>query len=138
MSDSDFDRNNKYVIGLGAIKDTRALNDINNVGEVVTRRTVGNLGFIALALAGEAGEAANVVKKMWRDGVTPEKMDHLAEEMVDIVIYLCIMLDITNIDLYQAWTAKFNELNERFLLASPEKWLLDKPDRDLYEEIKRN
>lgn len=42
--------------------------------------------FLALALCGEAGELANMIKKRWRDGVdlTPE----IREEIADIRVYL--------------------------------------------------
>ncbi len=36
-----------------------------NVG---THGSADDIRFLALAMAGEAGEAANVVKKAWRDG----------------------------------------------------------------------
>jgi len=42
--------------------------------------------FLALALCGEAGELANMIKKRWRDGadLTPE----IREEIADIRVYL--------------------------------------------------
>jgi NTP pyrophosphatase (non-canonical NTP hydrolase) len=42
--------------------------------------------FLSLALCGEAGELANIIKKRWRDGVdlTEEAMDEIA----DIRVYL--------------------------------------------------
>lgn len=42
--------------------------------------------FLALALCGEAGELANMIKKRWRDGVdlTPE----IRDEIADIRVYL--------------------------------------------------
>jgi NTP pyrophosphatase (non-canonical NTP hydrolase) len=46
--------------------------------------------FLALALCGEAGELANMIKKRWRD--RPEDRDHLIseirEELADIRVYL--------------------------------------------------
>jgi NTP pyrophosphatase (non-canonical NTP hydrolase) len=42
--------------------------------------------FLALALCGEAGELANMIKKRWRDGVDLSK--EIREELADIQIYL--------------------------------------------------
>lgn len=42
--------------------------------------------FLALALCGEAGELANMIKKRWRDGV--DMSDEIREEICDIRMYL--------------------------------------------------
>jgi NTP pyrophosphatase (non-canonical NTP hydrolase) len=42
--------------------------------------------FLALALCGEAGELANMVKKRWRDGVN--LTEEIRDEIADIRIYL--------------------------------------------------
>lgn len=42
--------------------------------------------FLALALCGEAGELANMIKKRWRDGV--DLSDEIREEIADIRVYL--------------------------------------------------
>lgn len=44
--------------------------------------------FLALAFAGEAGELANKVKKLWRDGETPELIQDIRNEIADNLIYL--------------------------------------------------
>jgi NTP pyrophosphatase (non-canonical NTP hydrolase) len=42
--------------------------------------------FLALALCGEAGELANMVKKRWRDGV--DLSEEIRDEIADIRVYL--------------------------------------------------
>ncbi len=42
--------------------------------------------FLTLALCGEAGELANMIKKRWRDGV--DLADEIREEIADIRVYL--------------------------------------------------
>jgi NTP pyrophosphatase (non-canonical NTP hydrolase) len=42
--------------------------------------------FLALAICGEAGELANMVKKEWRDGV--DLREEIKEEICDIRVYL--------------------------------------------------
>ena len=45
--------------------------------------------FLALALAGEAGEIANVAKKEWRDDSTYEPS--MMKEMADVYVYLLLL-----------------------------------------------
>ena len=42
--------------------------------------------FLALALCGEAGELANMIKKRWRDGA--DLTDEIRDEIADIRVYL--------------------------------------------------
>lgn len=76
--------------------------------------TYDNLIYYALCLAGEAGEVANVVKKIWRDGDTPELRAHLEEEMVDLAIFMALTVLVGKIDFDKAWADKHEELYERW------------------------
>lgn len=76
--------------------------------------TFDNLTYYGLCLAGEAGEVANVVKKMWRDGDDAEKRQHLGEEMVDLMIFASLIIQVSGIDFDAAWKAKHEELYERW------------------------
>jgi NTP pyrophosphatase (non-canonical NTP hydrolase) len=42
--------------------------------------------FLALALCGEAGELANMIKKRWRDGA--DLSEEIKDEIADIRVYL--------------------------------------------------
>lgn len=76
--------------------------------------TYDNLIYYALCLAGEAGEVANVVKKIWRDGDTPELRDHLEEEMIDLAIFMALTILVGKVDFDKAWKDKHEELYKRW------------------------
>jgi NTP pyrophosphatase (non-canonical NTP hydrolase) len=54
----------------------------------IRRGSVTERNFLALAAAGEAGEVANVQKKIWRDGESEELTRKLEDEIADVLIYL--------------------------------------------------
>lgn len=77
----------------------------------------------ATALAGELGEACNIIKKLRRlDGAdkavdTPETraelLNKLAEELADTQIYLDLTAAAAGIDLGESTRAKFNLVSEQ-------------------------
>jgi NTP pyrophosphatase (non-canonical NTP hydrolase) len=52
--------------------------------------------FLALALCGEAGELANLIKKRWRDDAW--LVDDIREELADIRIYLELLAKCFDIE----------------------------------------
>lgn len=52
--------------------------------------------FLALALCGEAGELANIIKKRWRDGV--DLSEEAKDEIADIRVYLELLARCFNIE----------------------------------------
>tara|TARA_B100000614_G_scaffold258752_1_gene281735 strand:+ start:6815 stop:7195 length:381 start_codon:yes stop_codon:yes gene_type:complete len=71
------------------------------------------------AMAGEAGEAANVAKKIKRecggndDVWTQARIEAFAEELADTVIYADLAAARAGIDLGEAIRKKFNEKSEK-------------------------
>lgn len=65
------------------------------------------------AMAGECGEACNIIKKMDRDGETPELHEALAKELADLVTYADLLAARYGIDLGRAVAVKFNEVSKR-------------------------
>jgi NTP pyrophosphatase (non-canonical NTP hydrolase) len=60
------------------------------------RGSLAALSYVSLGLAGEAGEIANKIKKLLRDGDTPEKRKAISKEIGDCQWYLsqlCTELD---------------------------------------------
>lgn len=57
-----------------------------------------DIRFLALSMAGEAGEAANVVKKAWRDGFKTSR-PKLAEEIAGTACYLIGLAHAIGLDL---------------------------------------
>jgi NTP pyrophosphatase (non-canonical NTP hydrolase) len=84
----------------------------------------GNLGHIALALCGEAGEIANLVKKIDRGdfneamakagGLPPHLRYELAMEIADVFTYILCLADLLKIDLQRTYEAKRAENIIRF------------------------
>lgn len=52
--------------------------------------------FLALALCGEAGELANMIKKRWRDGA--DLTAEIREEIADIRVYLELLAKVFGIE----------------------------------------
>lgn len=65
----------------------------------------------ACAMAGEAGEACNLVKKRRRGEDVPVSI--VAKELADAVIYADLLAERMGIDLGQAVRQKFNEVSRR-------------------------
>jgi len=66
------------------------------------------------AMAGEAGETCNVIKKIERgDKTLEEAREHLGEELADVAIYLSILAYRAGIDLGEAVRGKFNSVSEK-------------------------
>lgn len=77
-----------------------------------------DLSFRGNELAGETGEACNVIKKLERIrlGLRGSKatVDDLAEELSDIIICVDLIAMDLNIDLGQAVKNKFNKTSEKY------------------------
>lgn len=73
-------------------------------------------------LAGEAGEACNVIKKLERERMgirgSLATLDDLAQELADVVICADLIAMSASIDLDQAVAAKFNATSEKVGLAT--------------------
>lgn len=78
------------------------------------------LEFITLAMAGEMGEFANLVKKAIRDNLildkTPgkEMISHMKEELADIFIYFLLALDHLDVDIEKEVLSKMEKNKARF------------------------
>jgi NTP pyrophosphatase (non-canonical NTP hydrolase) len=69
------------------------------------------LSFLALAICGEAGELANLIKKLWRGDEVEEAQ--IRDEIADIRIYLEHISRHLNIDLDRACDRKLDEVADR-------------------------
>lgn len=68
-----------------------------------------------LGLIGEAGEVANVVKKIKRgDATWADMLGRLGDEMADVLTYLCDLAAVLGIDLADEWDRKRHFNEERF------------------------
>jgi NTP pyrophosphatase (non-canonical NTP hydrolase) len=80
----------------------------------VERYSWEDLRFNALALCGEAGELANVVKKHWRGDPPPEFIESCWGELADVIIYAYILAQILGKDMDQLCEEKVLELMDRW------------------------
>jgi len=69
------------------------------------------LSFLTLAICGEAGELANLIKKLWRGDEVDQ--DQIRDEVADIRIYLEHISRHLRIDLDRACEQKLDEVAER-------------------------
>ena len=73
------------------------------------------LEFLIIALTGEVGKTANIIKKIIRgDFKLQEKKDEIAEEIIDIMIYIIKLSYQLNIDIEKEYLSKMEKNNERF------------------------
>jgi NTP pyrophosphatase (non-canonical NTP hydrolase) len=82
------------------------------------------LGDWGNAMAGEAGEACNVIKKIRRvetdmqrrdsEGDPIDLRDKLARELADVIIYADLIAAQCGIDLSNAIRLKFNEVSDQY------------------------
>jgi len=89
--------------------------DIKNDGEFIDR-----LLYLVVALTGELGEFANIVKKISRDfnnlGEKPstEKLEKLKEEITDCFIYVIIIANLLDVNLEDEFLRKKDFNKKRF------------------------
>lgn len=80
-----------------------------------------DLSFRGNELAGETGEACNVIKKLerarqgWRGST--DTIEHLAEELADVIICVDLIAMQLGIDLGEAVRAKFNATSAKQKLS---------------------
>lgn len=73
-------------------------------------------------LAGEVGEACNIIKKLARErmGIRGSRatMEMLAEELADVIICVDLIAMMVNIDVAKAVQDKFNSTSEKYKLKT--------------------
>lgn len=96
--------------------DMRALEGVNEhyMETLGLRSQESRSQFLALALCGEAGELANLIKKEWRDGASDARDEEIAEEIADVAIYLHHLARTRGVDINVAIRRKTQKLRERW------------------------
>lgn len=74
------------------------------------------LGYMAVAIAGECGEFANIVKKVLRqhERLNDEMKEHMREEVTDIFIYCLLTSSLLEMDIEKEFLKKLERNKERF------------------------
>lgn len=77
-------------------------------------QTLAAISYVALGLVGEAGEVANIVKKMLRDGLSVEEArEHLIGELGDCLWYLARICSELDLDLSEVAAENLGKLLDR-------------------------
>lgn len=101
-----------------SLRDANVARDIEWRGDAAPL----TLTFRATELAGETGEACNVIKKLERERLgipgSRDTLEHLAEELADVVICIDLIAMDLGIDLNKAVSDKFNATSEKVGLAT--------------------
>lgn len=71
------------------------------------------LAYTTLGLAGEAGEVAEKVKKLYRDGGSPEGFEDLVKELGDVLWYLAMVAEELDVDLSEVAEVNLAKLADR-------------------------
>lgn len=102
---------------MGSQPNTRSLQDlINECAEDSARwfpEVADDLNFMGLAICGETGEMANLLKKVWRGSADmKETLPEIEDELVDVLTYTLMIAGVLNMNLEEAYSRKrrFNEL----------------------------
>lgn len=94
--------------------------NVQRVSDALSRSAMEDMGcadgsrewklYLAVGLGGEAGELLNIVKKLARDGTSPEMLQKLAYEIADVQAYLNHLAEQFFIDAEQAFIFKTSEV----------------------------
>lgn len=95
-------------------KPKKIVAEFNREFNLPTEKSFENMKFYALELAGEVGELANIIKKMWRSGESLELQEKLKEETADVLISYLLFLNASGIDIESAFEEKISKLREKF------------------------
>ncbi len=85
-----------------------------------TQELIRKLEKLIVALTGEIGEFANMIKKISRDyenareEPSKDRIENLKEEITDCFIYILIIANILNINLEEEYMKKMNLNKQRF------------------------
>ncbi len=80
-----------------------------------SEKVLERIKFGTIALTGEVGEFANILKKILRDRkLLDEKLPHLKEELADVFAYVMLLSVALKMDLEVEWRRKLNINQQRF------------------------
>lgn len=83
------------------------------IAAVSTMGPDGNPLMMALGVGGEAGEVMEIIKKGHRPGKSVD-IDHLHEEIGDVLWYLAVLADHYDLDLEDIAAANLDKLEKRY------------------------
>ena len=87
--------------------------EFKEIEKLIENFGAGHPTYWGCALAGEAGEVANILKKWERDGGNVKLAGALAKELADVFLYVVLTAREFNIDLENAILTKIRIVKER-------------------------
>jgi len=77
------------------------------------REDLNDVVYLVLAINGEAGEMAEVVKKAWRDGKDLDR-EWLIDELGDVLWYAAVLADVLGVSLSEVMKRNIQKLRKRY------------------------
>ncbi len=77
------------------------------------KKTIQELMYCGLGISSEAGEMANYIKKLYRDGDTPELRQLIRDELGDILWYAARTAEALDVSLDDVMQKNYAKLNSR-------------------------
>lgn len=104
MSERDIDAYQEWTNTTVVFSDPTKITEGEDLGDIM---------YCALGLAGEAGEVADKVKKLYRDGYSPQQRGAILVELGDVMWYASQLAYLFNVRMSEILQANQDKLNSR-------------------------
>lgn len=96
-----------------SLSDYQKWTDETAIYPAAGKKNIEELMYCGLGIASEAGEMANYIKKLYRDGDTPELRNLIRDELGDILWYAARTAEALDVSLEDVMVKNHDKLNSR-------------------------